>query len=107
MVVTIAWNPLGFHLLDALLKGDTSNTEYYRINIFTELLPFRPQADGRRLVIHVDNARPDTAYKCRPFAKKIGCASPYTHRTHLILQYPTSFSSDISNIFCRNHFSIT
>jgi hypothetical protein len=35
------------------------------------------------------------------FAKKIGSASPHTHRTHLMSQPPTSFSSDISNIFCR------
>jgi hypothetical protein len=35
MMVTIAWNPLGFRLLDALPKGNTFNTEYYRVNILT------------------------------------------------------------------------
>jgi hypothetical protein len=35
------------------------------------------------------------------FAKKIGSASPYTGRTDLISHHPTSFSSDISNIVCR------
>jgi hypothetical protein len=34
-------------------------------------------------------------------AKKIGSASPYTHRTDLISHHPTSFSSDISNTVCR------
>jgi hypothetical protein len=63
MTVTIAWTPLGFHLLDALPKGNTFNIEYYRVNILTELLPLRPQADGRRLVIHTDNARPHIARK--------------------------------------------
>jgi hypothetical protein len=33
--------------------------------------------------------------------KKIGFASPYTHRTHQIPHHPTSFSSDILNIVCR------
>jgi hypothetical protein len=61
MVLAIAWNPLGFHLLDALLKGNIFNAEHYRINILTELLPFRPQVDRRRLVIHADNTRPHTA----------------------------------------------
>jgi hypothetical protein len=56
MMVTIAWNPLGFHLLDALPKGNTFNAEYYRINILTELLPLPPQVDGRRFVIHVNTA---------------------------------------------------
>jgi hypothetical protein len=35
------------------------------------------------------------------FAKKIGSASLYAHRTHLLSHHPTSFSSDISNIVCR------
>jgi hypothetical protein len=35
------------------------------------------------------------------FAKKIGSASPYTHRAHLIWHRPTSFSSDIPNNVCR------
>jgi hypothetical protein len=61
MMVIIAWNPLGFHLFDALPKGNTFNAEYYRVNILTELLLFRPQVDGRRLVIHAGNARPHTA----------------------------------------------
>jgi hypothetical protein len=39
MMVTIAWNPLGFHLLDAFPKGNTFNDEDYRANILTELLP--------------------------------------------------------------------
>jgi hypothetical protein len=35
------------------------------------------------------------------FVKKIGSSSPHTHRTHLISHHLTSFSSDISNIVCR------
>jgi hypothetical protein len=38
------------------------------------------------------------------FAKKTGSASPYTHHTHLISHHPTSFSSDITNIVCRESF---
>jgi hypothetical protein len=63
MMLTPAWTPLGLHLLDALSKGNIFNAEYCRINILTELLPLRPEVDGRRLVIHADNARPHTARK--------------------------------------------
>jgi hypothetical protein len=35
MMVAIAWNPLGFHLLDAPPKGSTFNAEYHRVNILT------------------------------------------------------------------------
>jgi histone-lysine N-methyltransferase SETMAR len=70
MMVTIAWNPLGFHLLDALPKGNTFNAKYYRVNLLTKLLPLRPQVDGRRPVIHAGNARPHMARKCRAFCEE-------------------------------------
>jgi hypothetical protein len=78
MMVTITWNPLGFHLFDGLPKSNIFNAEYYRVNILTELLPLRSQIDDRRLVIYADNARPHTARKCGLFAKTIGSASPHT-----------------------------
>jgi histone-lysine N-methyltransferase SETMAR len=65
MMETIAWNPVGFHLLDALPKGNALNVKHDRVNILTEFLPLRLQVDRRRLVIHADNARPHTARKCR------------------------------------------
>jgi transposase len=70
MMVTMAWNPLGFHLLHALPKWNIPNAGYYRVNILTELLSLRPQVDGRRLVIHADNARPLTARQCRAFCEE-------------------------------------
>jgi transposase len=70
LMVTIAWNPQGFHLLDAFSKGSTFNAEYYHSNILTELLPLRPQVDGRRLVIHADSARLHITRKCRAFCKE-------------------------------------
>jgi hypothetical protein len=66
----IAWNPLGFHLLDALPKSNTFDTEYYRVNILTELLPLRPHVDGRRLFIHADSARSYTARKLQDFCEE-------------------------------------
>jgi histone-lysine N-methyltransferase SETMAR len=70
MTVTIVWNPLGFHLLDALPKGNTFDAEYYRINLLTELLPLRPQVDGTIPVIHADNARSHIARKFRAFCEE-------------------------------------
>jgi hypothetical protein len=35
MMTPIAWNPLGFHLFDALPKESTFNAEYYGVNILT------------------------------------------------------------------------
>jgi hypothetical protein len=58
MMLTIAWNPLIFRLLDALPKGSTFNAKYYRDNTLTALLPLRRQVDGRRLIPHANNGRP-------------------------------------------------
>jgi hypothetical protein len=69
-MVTIARNPLGFHLLDALPKDSRFNTEYYHVNIPPEFLPLRSHVDGRRLVIHAGNARPHTAQKYRTFCEE-------------------------------------
>jgi hypothetical protein len=44
---------------------------------------------------------PTPPENAEPFAKKIGSASPYTHRTHLISHHPIYFSSDRLNIVCR------
>jgi hypothetical protein len=57
MTLTITWNRLGFHLLDARPKGRTFNTEYYLDNVLTALLPPCQQVDGRKLIIHANNAR--------------------------------------------------
>jgi histone-lysine N-methyltransferase SETMAR len=65
MMVTIVWNPLGFHLLNALPKGNTFNAEYYRVNIPKNFLPLRPLVFGKRLVIHAVNAKLHTARKSR------------------------------------------
>jgi hypothetical protein len=96
IMVTIAWNPLGFPLIVALPKGRTFNTEYYRDNILASLTQFQPEDDGRKLVVHADNARADTAQKRRTFAKKMDCGTFPIHPTHLISHHPTSFCSDVS-----------
>jgi hypothetical protein len=90
IMVTIAWNPLGFHLLDALPKRNTFDAEYYRVNILTKLLPLRPQVDERRLVIHADNAKPHTARTCLRNELPFGIAR--FHR-----QDPRGSRSKISN----------
>jgi hypothetical protein len=101
MMVTIAWNPLGFHLLDEFPKGNTFNVEYYRVNIITELLPLRPQVDERRLLFMLTTQNPIPRENAELSANKIGFGSPYTHPTYLISHHPASLSSDISNIVCR------
>jgi hypothetical protein len=60
IMLTIAWNPLGFHVVDALPMGRIFNAEYYLDNILTALVSFLPEAVEEQLVVHADNARPHT-----------------------------------------------
>jgi histone-lysine N-methyltransferase SETMAR len=71
-MVTITWNPLGFHLIVALPKGYTFNAEYYRDNILAAVTQPQSDDDGRKLVVHADNARAHTAQKCRTFCEENG-----------------------------------
>jgi hypothetical protein len=104
-MMTIAWNPLGFHLLDALPKAYTFNAEYYPVNILTELSRSAHRLMGGEslfILTTQDSAPPDNA---ELFAKKIGSPSPYTYRTQLISHHPTSFSSEISDTVYRKSLS--
>jgi hypothetical protein len=68
-MVTIAWNPLELPLIVALPKERTFNAEHYRDNIRTVLTQLQPEDNGRKLVVHADNA---TAQKHRTFCQGNG-----------------------------------
>jgi hypothetical protein len=79
IMVTIAWNSLGFPLIVALPKERVFNAEYYRDNILATLTQFQPEDDGRKLVVHADNARAHTAQNVELLRRKWTAArSPST-----------------------------
>jgi transposase len=67
-----AWNPLGFPVIVALIKGRAFNAEYYRDNILEALTQLQPEDDGRKFVVHAGNARAHTAQKSRTFCEENG-----------------------------------
>jgi transposase len=71
-MVTIAWNPLEFPSVVTLHKGCRFNTEYYPDNILATLTQFQPEDDGRKFVVHDDNAMAHTAQKCRTCCEENG-----------------------------------
>jgi hypothetical protein len=63
-MVTIVWNPTGFHGRRLLPSGCKFNSSYYRNEIPIPLSDWRSEQAGagsRRLMVHVDNARTHTA----------------------------------------------
>ena len=75
LMVTVVWNPHGFHIIDVLPKGTKFNAEYYISHILTPLAGKQKNLGvepGRKLVIHADNARPHTAKKVSEFIDSAG-----------------------------------
>jgi hypothetical protein len=63
-MLTIVWNPCGFHLIKVLEKDCKFNAGYYIAEILEPLSQWRSiEAAGneQKLLVHADNARPQTA----------------------------------------------
>jgi hypothetical protein len=107
IMVTIAWNPLGFPLIVVPPNGCTFNAGSYRDNILAALTQLQLEDDGRKLIVHADNARAHTAQKYRTFCEEMDRGSLRIHPTHLISHQPTSFCSvvsiNISKEWCFHH----
>jgi transposase len=82
MMVIIVWNSQGFHLVDALPKGQKFNANYYIDRILQSLLENRSTGRGPGLIIHADNATPHTARKilkiCRENRLEMAPHPPYS-----------------------------
>jgi hypothetical protein len=69
-MLTVVWNPIGFHVLKALLKECKFNAQYYTNGILVAISDWRRQTGGTRLNklwVHSDNARPHTAKMLRDY----------------------------------------
>jgi hypothetical protein len=64
LMLTIVWNPSGFHIVKALPKGRKFSTQYYTNNILIAISDWRRLAGERspnKLWVHADNAPPHNA----------------------------------------------
>jgi hypothetical protein len=74
-LVTIAWNPNGFHLIHLLPSGCKFNSSYYRREILeldSEWGREQIGDAGRKLIVHADNARSHTAAASQEFMEENG-----------------------------------
>jgi hypothetical protein len=70
MMVTIAWNPLGFRFVEALPKGRILHAEYYRDNILMALIPLLSAPGERQLVIMQTVQGPTLLKNVEPWCRK-------------------------------------
>jgi hypothetical protein len=64
-MVTIIWNPQGFHHVDALPKVQKFNANYYIDRILQRLLENRSTGRGPGLIIHA--AKRETSHRSKNF----------------------------------------
>jgi hypothetical protein len=70
LILTIVWNPSGFHLINVLSAGCNFNPSHDVTNILGPIAGCRRVQAGasrRRLIIHADNARPHVAKLAQQF----------------------------------------
>jgi histone-lysine N-methyltransferase SETMAR len=75
LMVTIVWNPNGFHFIDVFPNGSKFNAKYYTNKILSRVSEWRQETRGgatRRLIVHADNARPHTAAISTSFLEENG-----------------------------------
>jgi hypothetical protein len=84
-MVTVVWDPIGFHVLKALPKGRKFNTQYYINDILVAISDWRRQIWGirsKKLWVYSDNAWPHTAKMSRDYVGlnqlETGTSSPYS-----------------------------
>jgi hypothetical protein len=60
-------NPYGFHLVTVLPKRQMWTSQYYSDHIFAEISSLRGTEDQRKLMGHIDNAKPPLAKRLKQF----------------------------------------
>jgi hypothetical protein len=74
-MVTIVWNPSGFHVVKTLPKSSKFNAQYYTNNLFVAISDWR-RLSGRtqqsKLWLHADNALPHTAKVSTDYITRTG-----------------------------------
>jgi hypothetical protein len=85
-MLTIVWNLRGFHLIKVLEKDRTFNASYYIAKILESLsqwLSIEAAGNERKLLVHANNARRDTAKLSTPYFNENRMKSaphpPYSH----------------------------
>jgi hypothetical protein len=73
-MVTIAWKPDGFHVIEVLPKGTKFNADYYCSHVLTKLSKTARQFTNetrRKLIRHADDACPHTSKSSIEFYAKL------------------------------------
>jgi hypothetical protein len=71
-ILTVVWNPHGFHLVNVLPKGQKWRSQYYIDHVLREISALRDARDQRKLVVQAGNVKPNVAKTMRTYLAENG-----------------------------------
>jgi histone-lysine N-methyltransferase SETMAR len=71
-MLTVVWNPDGFHVIKVLPRGWKLTSQYYIDNILSEICALHIAGDRNKLVIHADNVRPHVSTRVKEYMEEDG-----------------------------------
>jgi hypothetical protein len=71
-MLTVVWNPHGFHVIKVLPRGCKWTSQYCIDNILPEICAHHIAGDRRKLVIHPDNARSHVSIRVKQYMEEHG-----------------------------------
>jgi hypothetical protein len=69
-MLTVLWNPHGFHVIKVLPRGCKWTSPYSIDNILPEICPLHIAGDRRKFEIHADNARPHVSTSVKRYMEE-------------------------------------
>jgi hypothetical protein len=85
-ILTVLWNPHGFHLVSLMSKGQKWTSQHYIDHILPEICALRDARDRQKLVVYADNARPHLAKRVKRYLEDTNLKSA------LHAPYPSDFA---------------
>jgi histone-lysine N-methyltransferase SETMAR len=77
-MLTVVWNPHGFHVIKVLPRGCKWTSQYHIDNILPEICALHIAGDRRKIVIHADNASPHVSTRVKQYMEERGLrTAPY------------------------------
>jgi hypothetical protein len=70
-MLTVVWNPHGFHIIKVLPRGKWGSQDYIN-NILPEICALSIAEDQRQFVIHADNVRPQVSPRLKQYMEQHG-----------------------------------
>jgi transposase len=96
-MITVVWNPHGFHVIQSLPKGIKWTGRYSSENILSQIAALRDVGNHREMIVYADNSGPHVAKYVTEYMDQ-NSLKRAPHPPYSLDLAPSDFYLDISNI---------